>query len=65
VKYDVTNYLYVDRPLDKPLSVDDPKVRRPDIGLARRLLSWEPEVPIDEGCAALSTTSGAAAEARR
>jgi dTDP-glucose 4,6-dehydratase len=33
----------------KPLPVDDPKVRRPDISLARRLLGWEPRVPIDEG----------------
>jgi dTDP-glucose 4,6-dehydratase len=32
-----------------PLPVDDPKVRRPDISLARRLLDWEPRVPIDEG----------------
>jgi dTDP-glucose 4,6-dehydratase len=32
-----------------PLPVDDPKVRRPDISLAKRLLAWEPRVPIDEG----------------
>ena len=33
----------------EPLPVDDPKVRRPDIGLARRVLGWEPEVPLREG----------------
>jgi dTDP-glucose 4,6-dehydratase len=31
------------------LPVDDPKVRRPDIGKARRLLGWEPRVSLDEG----------------
>jgi dTDP-glucose 4,6-dehydratase len=29
--------------------VDDPKVRKPDIGLARKLLGWEPEVSPEEG----------------
>jgi dTDP-glucose 4,6-dehydratase len=33
----------------KPLPVDDPKVRRPDIALARKLLKWEPSVPLEEG----------------
>ena len=33
----------------EPLPVDDPKVRRPDIGKARRLLNWEPMIPLDEG----------------
>ncbi|MDC8016209.1 UDP-glucuronic acid decarboxylase family protein [Tahibacter soli] len=32
-----------------PLPPDDPKVRRPDIDLARRALGWEPKVPLDEG----------------
>lgn len=32
-----------------PLPVDDPRVRQPDIGLARRLLGWEPRVPLEEG----------------
>jgi dTDP-glucose 4,6-dehydratase len=32
-----------------PLPVDDPKVRQPDIGRARRLLGWEPRVGLDEG----------------
>ena len=31
------------------LPVDDPKVRRPDITLARRKLKWEPKVPLEEG----------------
>jgi dTDP-glucose 4,6-dehydratase len=33
----------------RPLPEDDPKVRRPDIGKARRLLGWEPRVCLDEG----------------
>jgi dTDP-glucose 4,6-dehydratase len=33
----------------RPLPVDDPKVRRPDISLARRTLGWEPRVSLDEG----------------
>ncbi len=33
----------------KPLPVDDPKVRQPDIGRARQILGWEPKVEFDEG----------------
>ena len=33
----------------KPLPVDDPKVRRPDISLARAQLKWQPRVPLEEG----------------
>ncbi len=33
----------------KPLPVDDPKVRQPDITLARKILGWEPKVDFDEG----------------
>jgi dTDP-glucose 4,6-dehydratase len=33
----------------RPLPVDDPKVRQPDIGRARALLGWEPRVDTDEG----------------
>jgi dTDP-glucose 4,6-dehydratase len=33
----------------KPLPTDDPKVRQPDITLARTLLEWEPKVPLDQG----------------
>ena len=32
-----------------PLPVDDPRVRQPDIGLARARLAWEPTVEITEG----------------
>ncbi|HSB54458.1 MAG TPA: GDP-mannose 4,6-dehydratase, partial [Gemmatimonadales bacterium] len=32
-----------------PLPTDDPKVRRPDITKARRLLGWEPVVELEEG----------------
>jgi len=35
----------------KPIPVDDPKVRRPDITLARKLLGWEPKVSFEEGIA--------------
>jgi len=37
------------RIVEKPLPVDDPKVRQPDITRARTLLGWEPTVPLDEG----------------
>jgi dTDP-glucose 4,6-dehydratase len=33
----------------RPLPVDDPKQRRPDITLARKTLGWEPRVGLDEG----------------
>jgi dTDP-glucose 4,6-dehydratase len=33
----------------KPLPVDDPKVRQPDITKAKTLLGWEPKVPLEEG----------------
>jgi UDP-glucuronate decarboxylase len=32
-----------------PLPVDDPLQRRPDISLAKKLLSWEPQIELDEG----------------
>jgi dTDP-glucose 4,6-dehydratase len=32
-----------------PLPEDDPKQRRPDITKARRLLKWEPVVPLEVG----------------
>jgi UDP-glucuronate decarboxylase len=31
------------------LPADDPKQRRPDISLAKRLLKWEPAVPLEDG----------------
>ena len=33
----------------KPLPVDDPKQRCPDITMAKSLLKWEPKVALDEG----------------
>jgi dTDP-glucose 4,6-dehydratase len=35
----------------RPLPVDDPKVRQPDIAKARRVLAWEPKVRLEEGLA--------------
>jgi nucleoside-diphosphate-sugar epimerase len=35
----------------RPLPLDDPRQRRPDIALARRLLHWEPRVAAREGLA--------------
>ena len=35
----------------KPLPQDDPKQRRPDITRARKLLGWEPKVPLADGLA--------------
>ena len=35
----------------EPLPVDDPKVRQPDITLARTRLGWEPRVALDDGLA--------------
>lgn len=32
-----------------PLPADDPKVRRPDISRAKALLSWEPEIVLEDG----------------
>ena len=37
------------RIVHQPLPVDDPKVRQPDIGRARRILDWEPRVSLTEG----------------
>jgi dTDP-glucose 4,6-dehydratase len=37
------------RIVEKPLPVDDPRVRQPDITRARTLLGWEPKVPLEEG----------------
>jgi dTDP-glucose 4,6-dehydratase len=33
----------------RPLPIDDPKVRQPDITRARELLGWEPKVPLEQG----------------
>ena len=37
------------RIVGKPLPVDDPKVRQPDITVARTVLGWEPKVALREG----------------
>jgi dTDP-glucose 4,6-dehydratase len=37
------------RIVQRPLPVDDPKVRQPDITRARTLLGWEPKVPLEDG----------------
>jgi len=37
------------RVVHMPLPADDPRVRRPEISLARSLLGWEPRVPRAEG----------------
>jgi dTDP-glucose 4,6-dehydratase len=34
---------------EKPLPVDDPRVRQPDITRARALLGWEPKVSLEQG----------------
>ncbi|HEY6146976.1 MAG TPA: SDR family NAD-dependent epimerase/dehydratase, partial [Thermoanaerobaculia bacterium] len=33
----------------RPLPVDDPKVRQPDIRKAREKLGWEPKVALEDG----------------
>jgi len=35
--------------VQRPLPVDDPRVRQPDISRAGEQLQWEPRVPLDEG----------------
>ncbi len=35
--------------IHEPLPVDDPQQRRPDIGRARDLLDWEPQVELSDG----------------
>ena len=42
----------------KPLPPDDPKQRKPDITLARKLLGWNPKSAGTPGCGGRSTTSG-------
>ena len=34
---------------NKPLPADDPRVRQPDINKAKRILGWQPRVPLSEG----------------
>jgi len=35
--------------IQQPLPTDDPVRRRPDIAKARRILGWEPRVPVEQG----------------
>jgi len=35
--------------IHKPLPIDDPRQRRPDISLAKEKLGWEPTIPLQEG----------------
>jgi hypothetical protein len=35
----------------RPLPADDPRQRRPEVGLARSVLEWEPRVPVELGIA--------------
>ena len=37
--------------INMPLPVDDPRVRQPDISLAREVLGWEPEIDLRDGLA--------------
>jgi dTDP-glucose 4,6-dehydratase len=37
------------RIIHKPLPIDDPRVRQPDIGRAKDMLGWEPQVSLAEG----------------
>jgi nucleoside-diphosphate-sugar epimerase len=32
-----------------PLPEDDPMQRQPDITLAKKVLDWEPKIPLEEG----------------
>ncbi len=41
------------------LPTDDPKIRQPDITLAREILGWEPEVELREGLRMTIEKSGA------
>jgi len=47
----------------QPLPVDDPRRRRPDISVARRVLKWQPQVPLEEGLARTVEHFSAAADA--
>jgi UDP-glucuronate decarboxylase len=37
------------RVVSKPLPIDDPRQRRPDISKAQSLLGWEPQVSLADG----------------
>jgi dTDP-glucose 4,6-dehydratase len=35
--------------IEEPLPQDDPRVRRPDITVARKILNWEPKINLEDG----------------
>ena len=37
--------------IHRPLPVDDPRRRQPDISMARRILDWEPRIGLEDGLA--------------
>ena len=37
--------------IEEPLPVDDPRLRKPDITMARTILGWTPKIPLREGLA--------------
>jgi dTDP-glucose 4,6-dehydratase len=37
------------RVVERPLPIDDPQVRQPDISRARETLGWEPQVKLEDG----------------
>jgi dTDP-glucose 4,6-dehydratase len=37
------------RLIRKPLPIDDPKIRQPNISLAKKILKWSPQIPAEEG----------------
>ena len=43
----------------EPLPTDDPKVRQPDITLAKQILGWEPQIQLREGLRKTIEKSGA------
>lgn len=50
--------------IHEPLPIDDPKVRQPDITLARQVLGWEPTVELVEGLKKTLELDGVARLAR-
>ena len=52
------------RVVRRPLPVDDPRRRRPDITRAKELLGWAPKVPLQKGLeATVAWFAGEGAEA--
>lgn len=43
----------------RPLPLDDPAQRKPDIRLAGEKLGWKPNIPLEKGLEKPSPTSGA------